>query len=273
MRINTLKSRLHSTFNILYSLPIFKTNTFSTMKKTFIMFTAFFIAASFNLSAQTIEEKKDRVIASYLIAFGVLPEQGEIDYWINTSYASQPLSALLGEHKKNITNNQTLQDRAIRNSYQDALGRVPAQSEIETWRPSKLTYSELIDRHVKFLKEYPAEFEKMINLTYKKEFKRDAQKQEIANWKSWGARTYVSIIQEHQKNKRAGMFAENKPSTKLISSKESGVQQSVPPKLAEEIKQAMAGVISTGGGNVISTGGGNVISTGGGNVISTGGGN
>jgi hypothetical protein len=251
------------------------------MKKTLILLTAFFLAASITVSAQATEEKKDRVIASYLIAFGVLPEQGEIDYWINTSYASQPLSALLGEHKKNIANNQTLQDRAIRNSYQDALGRVPAQSEIETWRPLKLSYADLMGRHMQFLKDYPAEFENVIKLTYRKEFNREAQATEVSNWRSWGVRAYFAIIQEHQKNRKAGMFAQsNQGANKVSQSEKSGIFVRISPKIASEIKTTGGSFVSTNSGTWISTNSGNIISTdgagfgaGGGKLIGQAGGN
>lgn len=221
------------------------------------------------VSAQTQEDKTDRIIASYLLAFGVLPEQGEIDYWMNSQAARQSVGHLYNEHKKSIQSNTTLRDRAIINSYQDALGKTPVQVEIDTWRPLHLSYVELVERHLKFLNDYPDEFRKMIKLTYRREFDREAKKQEVDDWASWGVRAYYSIIQEHQKNKKAGMFSE--PPKKIKKSKKSGVQVNVSPKTITEIQHAMAGVIATGGGNVIATGGGNVIATGGGNVIATGG--
>ena len=224
---------------------------------------------------QNTEDRKDRITASYLIAFGVLPEQGEIDYWIKDPLSNKTVSDLVTEHTKNIGNQQSLQDRAIKNSYQDAFGRAPLASEYATWRPIKVTYTELMARHMKFLQEYPSSFEEVIKLSYKKEFGRAPKPAELANWKSWGVRSYLNIVQEHQKNKKAGMFAKKQSSSaKLISSKESGVRFTPSARISLEIGSVpKSNVISTGGGNVISTGGGNVISTGGGNVISTGGGN
>lgn len=216
--------------------------------------------------AQSQDDRKDRIMASYLVAFGILPETGEINYWMGDPLSNKTVNDLVNEHKKNIANQQSLQDRAIRNSYQDVLGRAPRADEYKTWRPLKLTYTDLVSRHLQFLKDYPSAFEDVIRQTYKSEFGRYPSAQELANWKSWGVRSYVSIVREHQKNKKSGMFASNQPSTRVVSSKKSGVQVLLSNRISEEMNRIPnAGVIATGGGNVIATGGGNVISTGGGN--------
>ena len=244
------------------------------MKKLFFLLALTVVTAKATVMAQTNEDRKDRVIASYLLAFGELPKQAEIDYWTNDPLSLKTVNDLLNEHKKNIRNDVSLQDRAIKNSYQDAFGTMPDQGQYAYWRQKKNSYMDLMENHMRFFRDYPAEFEKMVRLTYKNEFKREAKQEEINNWKSWGIRSYLAIVQEHQKNKKAGMFAETKPASKKINtSKASGVQAEVSSKVAAEVKIAAANVIATGGGNVIATGGGNVISTGGGNVISTGGGN
>jgi hypothetical protein len=236
------------------------------MRKQFLLLVALLSLchASF---AQSLDERKDRIMASYLVAFGILPEQGEVNYWVTDPLSLKTVTDLVNKHKENIGSNQSLQDRAIRNSYQDALGRAPNADEYRTWRPLKLTYTELMSRHMEFLKNYPSAFEEVIRLTYKNEFNRNASAQEVTNWKSWGVRSYLAIAREHQKNKKAGMFASgSNTSSKIISNKQSGVQLQLSGKVSDELNRiASAGVISTGGGNVISTGGGNVISTGGGN--------
>lgn len=233
------------------------------MKK--ILVTALFILLFHLGFAQLQDERKDRIMASYLVAFGILPESAEINYWMTNPLSQKTVSDLVNEHTKNIANQRSLQDRAIRNSYQDVLGRAPYPNEYNTWRPLKLTYTALVSRHLQFLKDYPFAFDEVIRLTYKREFGRQPSAQELANWKGWGVRSYIAIVREHQKNKKSGMFASNNEA-KVISDKESGVQLRLSGAISNELNRiANAGVISTGGLNVISTGGGNVISTGGGN--------
>jgi hypothetical protein len=240
------------------------------MKKFSFLF-VLLVLNTFILMAQSTEDRKDRITASYLLAFGELPNQSEIDYWIKDPLSLKTVTDLLNEHKKNILNASYLQDRAIKNSYQDAFGTAPNQNQYAYWRQMKYSYMDLMESHMRFFREYPVEFEKMIRLTYRKEFNREAKQEEVNNWKSWGIRSYLAIVQEHKKKKKAGMFAGTNTTKKINTSKVSGVQVQLNTKVAEEVKIAAAKVIATGGGNVISTGGGNVISTGGGNVISTGG--
>lgn len=247
------------------------------MKKTLLLL-ASALVLQLSFAQSTKEERRERITASYLMAFGILPEQSEMDYWINDPLAYKTVADLVAEHKKNISRQQDLQDRAIRISYFDAFGRAPRTDEYVTWRPLKLTYTDLMARHMQYLKEYPSEFEAVIKRTYVNEFSRKPSAQELANWKSWGIRSYLEIAREHQKNKRAGLFAPSKSGTtaagKVLSNKQSGIEFTPSSKILNEIRiDPNARCISTGGGNVISTGGGNVISTGGGNVISTGGGN
>lgn len=236
------------------------------MKKLLFIALALFTLAP----AMAQEERKDRIISSYLYAFGNLPAQSEIDYWMTDALSSKNVSELINAHKNNIKNNQSLADRAIRHSYLDAMGREPRSDEYNYWRGQKLPYSVLMDNHVNWLRSNPAEFSTVIKRSYQTVFNRQPQNIELNNWKNAGARSFISLVQTHQKNVRAGMFAPaNATSQKLISDPKSGVNF----KPSDAVKNEMGKFIATNGGTVISTGGGNVISTGGGNVISTGGGN
>jgi hypothetical protein len=152
------------------------------MKKTLLLFVAFLGVLQFT-HAQN-EERRDRVMSSYLVAFGILPQDNETNYWLNDPVSAKTVTDLVNEHKKNIANNQSLADRAILNSYQDAFGRAPRTDEYVTWRPLRLSYIELMERHMKYLRDYPLEFEEVIKRSYSKQFNRPAQSQEMKNWKS-----------------------------------------------------------------------------------------
>lgn len=220
--------------------------------------------------AQTSQERKERIQASYLIAFGVLPQQSELDYWMSDPLSLKTGNDLVEKHRSNIAGNIQLKYKAINNSYLDAIGRYPSPDDVNHWKKGNETYAELMTKHVQWLAGNPSEFEKTINLSYLREFNRNAQAAEIKSWKNAGARSYLNIVMEHRKNKAKGLFDEKKKAN--LSKAPAEIKLS--DNIAKEInKISAAKVISTGGGNVISTGGGNVISTGGGNVISTGGGN
>jgi hypothetical protein len=123
---------------------------------------------------------------------------------------------------------------------------------------------------MKFLKEYPAEFEKVIKLTYRREFNREAHSKEVSDWRSWGVRPYFAIIQEHQKNAKAGMFAQpNQAAKRINQSNQSGIQIQISLKVAGEVQSLASRVISNDGASVIANDGASIISKDGASFVAT----
>jgi hypothetical protein len=244
-------------------------------KKSFALLFAFFISiASF---AQ--QDRKDRIITSYLIAFGHPPQQSEIDYWMTDPLSNKSLSELIEKHRQNMSTNKTLKGLAIQNSYLSAMGKYPELSEKEYWMNNgNLIYAELYDKHVKFLSEYKDNWRATIILSYQQALNRTPEKVEIDYWMNQtNVRSMADLKAHHYKNSLAASKTKKPYSmsqmvlTSQIKKEVKAVITTIAPTTAGVISTGGLNVISTGGGNVISTGGGNVISTGGGNVISTGG--
>ena len=236
----------------------------------------FLALAAFTLlaGAQAQNPRKDRIIASYMVAFGRPPQTAEINYWLTDPLSNKTVGELVEKHRANMNNvDRSLRQAAVKQSYIDAFGRAPRQDEVDYWMGSVNTYAEMVQKHVEWFASRPDEWVKVIKASYQMIFKRDPKTDELAYWKGQPARTFFSLVVQHDE------FIRNNPQhapkntlagTSIIK-KENKV--TITPGIIAEIKLIGSGVISTGGGNVISTGGGNVISTGGGNVISTGGGN
>lgn len=219
--------------------------------------------------------RTERIIASYMIAFGRPPQAAETQYWLTDPLSNKTVNDLVEKHRENMNKvDRSLRLTAVKQSYIDAFGRAPRQDEINYWMGSVNTYAEMRKKHVEWFAARPDEWVKVIQASYQTAFKRAPKADELAYWKGQPARSFWDLVVQHDE------FIRNNPhlgpksgsSGTTLVKRENKV--TITPSLLNEIRlSGGAGVISTGGGNVISTGGGNVISTGGGNVISTGGGN
>ena len=52
------------------------------------------------------QDRKDRIIASYMIAFGQEPQQSEINYWMTGALSNQSVTKLVEKHRQNMKNNK-----------------------------------------------------------------------------------------------------------------------------------------------------------------------
>ena len=221
------------------------------------------------------QTRTDRIVASYMIAFGRPPQTAEIAYWLTDPLSLKPVNDLVEKHRNNMNKvDRSLRLSAVKQSYIDAFGRAPRQDEIDYWMGSVNTYAEMRAKHVEWFAARPDEWAKVIQASYQTAFKRAPKADELAYWKGQPARSFWDLVVQHDEFIRNNphLGPKNGTAGATLVRKENKV--TIAPSLLSEIRlSGGAGVISTGGGNVISTGGGNVISTGGGNVISTGGGN
>lgn len=230
------------------------------------------------------QEKKQRIITSYILAYGMAAQQREIDYWM--SQGDYTVGQLVESHRAYLASNATYHTFAVQKAYLDVFGRFPDQGEQAYWMGTRHTYTEMVQKHVEFLAARPSEYEKVIIASYKQAFKRSPDARELSYWKGQPTRSYLNLLIKHDEYMAQNPQAFPKRKPVVTASNSNMVSQKVFKEAlavqgtkaltaagATIISRDAAGVISTGGGNVISTGGGNVISTGGGNVISTGGGN
>lgn len=220
------------------------------------------------------QSRTERIIASYMIAFGRPPQAAETSYWLTDPLSNKTVKDLVEKHRDNMNKvDRSLRLSAVKQSYIDAFGREPRQDEIDYWMGSINTYAEMRQKHVEWFASRPEEWVKVIQASYQFAFKRAPKTDELAYWKGQPARAFWALVVQHDEFIRNNPQLGPKSGTtgSLLVKRENKV--TISPSILQEIRLNGAGVISTGGGNVISTGGGNVISTGGGNVISTGGGN
>lgn len=222
--------------------------------------------------AAVIQEKTERIQASYLLAFGRKANQSEVNYWL--SQPGKTVAEYLANHRQFAVSDKGTMKSLITKSYQDILGRVPTQAELNYWMSGNQLYVDLTKNHIRWLSDNPAEYENVIKRSYEKMFGRQPETAEINYWKSQGVLSYVVLLSCHEEWKRTnGQTAKKISGSSSISTNGLSLQTiPVSDKVANEVKLA-TGLTNggNGGGNVIAAGGGNVIAAGGGNVVAAGG--
>lgn len=227
------------------------------------------LALCFTLFSFGQQDRKDRITTSYLIAFGVEPEQREMDYWLTDPLSNKTIKDLVNKHKENMKNDKSLKVKAISNSYLNAFGKYAEPREIDYWKNLAEVYSyvELYEKHKSFFLSYRDEWRKVIRLSYLQGMNREPQQREIDYWLNQkNIISFVDLKAEHFKNRA------NEPAWNRIDNSKAWkvVPMNLTPVIKQEVKTAIAN-FTPQAANVIATGGLNCISTGGLNVIATGG--
>ena len=198
------------------------------------------------------QNRTDRIIASYMIAFGRPPQQAETSYWLTDPLSNKTVNDLVEKHRENMNKvDRNLRLSAVKQSYIDAFGRAPQPDEINYWMGSVNTYAEMRKKHVEWFSSRNEEWVKVINASYQMAFKRAPKAEELAYWKGQPARAFWELVVQHDE------FIKNNPQLgpktgtagATLVKKENKV--AISTSILNEIRLSGAGVISTGGGNVL----------------------
>lgn len=239
------------------------------------LFTAIAIFPLRSTAQISQQEKKERIQASYMLAFGRAPQQGELNHWM--SQIDQTIPQLLSNHRQYAAAEKSFKRALVIKSYNDALGRNPNEDEIRYWTSGNDVYVDLTNKHVQWLAANTGEYEKVIKRSYQFALNRQPDASELNYWKGQGTLSYIVLVGCHEQWKRTnGQTAKKTGGSSSLSSSAAVQTVNLSSKIASEAKSAAGinvggNVISAGGGNVVSAGGLNVIAVGGGNVISVGG--
>ena len=251
--------------------------------------------------AQSDVERRDRALASYLIAFGRIPAEAELAHWAGRREKDWTVPALVESHRAFLQSNATERTAVIVRSYQMAMGRNPEQREVNDHLGRNRTYAELMTDHVEWMKSGAPwlqlqgdALKAMVDRSYKAagftwyatplgQFRRsDKDKQagvlyddgDIDYWKNEVKSknlTYGQLVLNHLRYK-ADFCRKSIPQPvfrlgTMARSQASGIGGAL------DLFGRSAKVVAMGGANVIAVGGGNVVAMGGANVVAMGGAN
>ena len=151
--------------------------------------------------------QEERIAASFVLAFGRTPSTAEIERWAKDG--ALPLADLMARHRRQLQSDPAAARAVAVKAGQDAFGRTPNETDLGSLSGGA-TYVELMQRHLRWLAERPAEYEQVMNRAYQLLLQRDAYPVEIDYWKRQPALSFtllVGCIDDWARRNRPGLMA------------------------------------------------------------------
>lgn len=257
-----------------------------------VLFTASAGTAVTATPAMAQVHKAEKIVASYIVAFGRTPAQGELNWWMGQPEKS--VDGYVAGHRSFMANQSHSERReTIKRSYQFAMNRQPSQAEI-SWHEQHYptsSYAERVAAHTRYIDQDRGTKRSVIIASYRTAMGRSPSEGEINYWMQFSGQNFSTLVaRHHQWMRENGISRGVRPNASLSSAVRSEIRRvsgggalttiggevawggGPSSAVARERLQFGGRIISTGGGNIISTGGGNIIATGGGNLIGHAGG-
>lgn len=218
---------------------------------------------------------RDRIQASYLIAFGRKATEDEIKFW--AQHSPKSVEYLVGRHNEYLSQNPGVKRDAVRLSYLHAFGTEPEEGHYRHWVPGSDNYTGLMTKHLQWLRGNAAEYEAVLKRSYDRVLRRGPDKAELDWWKKQGTFSFILLAAAHEdwasKNGVKAPTVTGKPTLKVTSSFLSTV--TVQPEVAKEAARLIGNdagsLIGNDAGSLVAAGAGNMVAAGGGNMVAAGG--
>ena len=159
------------------------------MKTTKIAFLLGILLCSFSISL--FAQQDQRIRAAYMLAYGRSATGAEVTYWLGRGNLT--IAQLVAFHRDYLKLDSANHIKVIEQSYLDALGRYPSDGEKKYYMQYNQTYTEIMENHIKFLKQNPAEYDKVINNSYG----QVARPKEMNFWRGKEVHPYYLIMAYH----------------------------------------------------------------------------
>jgi hypothetical protein len=214
-------------------------------------------------------EQEERIAASFVLALGRTPTAGEIERWAKQE--PQPLADLIARHRRQLQDDAAAQRAVVVKASQDAFGRAPGEDDIKSLSGGG-TYADLMQRHIRWLAEHPAEYEQVVHRAYRLLLQRDAYSVEIDYWKRQPALSFVLLvgcIENWALRNRPGLTATTGIATVSVNSGYLATVRLSPSVAAEA--RAATGLVPSGDAALASAAGRNLVAPGADQVASVGG--
>jgi hypothetical protein len=213
--------------------------------------------------------QEERIAASFVLALGRTPAAVEIQRWAKQEPLS--LAGLVARHRRQLQTDSAAERAVIVKASQDAFGRSPGEGHIESLSGSG-TYTDLMQRHLRWLAEHPAEYEQVVHRAYRLLLQRDAYSLEIDYWKRQPALSFallVGCIEDWARRNRPGLTATTGVAAVSVNSEYLATVR-LSPAVAAEARVA-AGLVPAGDAALASAAGRNLVAPGADQVASVGG--
>jgi len=233
------------------------------------LFVASVLASPSATSLAQSAEQQEPIAASFVLALGRTPTSIELERWEKQGPLS--LADLLARHRRQLQDNVADQRAVIVKAGLDAIGLAPGEDDITSGSGGG-TYTDLMQRHLQWLAEHPAEYEQVVHRAYRLLLQRDAYSLEVDYWKRQPALSFallVGCIEDWARRNRPGLTATTGVASVSVNSEHLATVR-LSPAVAAEARVA-AGLVSAGDAALASAAGRHLVAPGGDHVASVGG--
>ena len=234
----------------------------------FLLVASVLASSSVTALAQSVEQQ-ERIAASFVLALGRTPTFVEIEQWAKQGPLS--LADLLARHRRQLEGDAADQRAVIVKAGQDAFGLAPGEEDIKSLSGGA-TYTDLLQRQLRWLAEHPPEYEQVVRRAYRAVLQRDAYSLEIDYWKGQPVLSFallVGCIEDWARRNRPGLTATTGVAAVSVNSPYLATVR-LSPAVAAEARVA-AGLVPAGDPALASAAGRTLVAPGADRVASVGG--
>jgi hypothetical protein len=162
--------------------------------------------------------QQERIAASFVLALGRRPTAVEIERWAQQEALS--LADLVTRHRRHLQGDSASEQAVILKASHDAFGRGSGGDDEKTLSGGA-TYIDLMQRHLRWLAEHPADYEQVVRRAYRWLLQRDAYSIEIDYWKRQPTLSYallVGCIEDWARRNQPGLMATTGVATVSVNS-------------------------------------------------------
>lgn len=214
-------------------------------------------------------EQQERIATSFVLALGRTPTALETEPW--TKQEPFSLADLVARHRRQLQGDAATARAVIVKAGQDAFGLSPSEDRIKSLSGGD-TYAELMQRHLRWLAEHPADYDQVVHRAYRLLLRRDAYSTEIDYWKRQPALSFallVGCIEDWARRNRPGLTATTGVASVCVNSEYLATVRLSPAVAAEA--RAAAGLVPAGDAALAAAAGRNLVAPGADQVVSVGG--
>lgn len=212
--------------------------------------------------------QEERIAASFVLSLGRTATPAEISQW--TTQDPRSARELIARHRRQIEADPAAQRAVIAKARHDAVG--PGSRGNPEQVGSGVIYTELVQRHLQWLAQHPAEYEQVMHRAYRLLLERDAYSVEIDYWRRQPALSFallVGCIEDWARRSQPGLTATTGTAAVSINSAYLATVRLSPGVAAEA--RAAAGLVPAGDSNLAVAAGRVVVAPGADGIVSVGG--
>lgn len=162
--------------------------------------------------------QQERIAASFVLALGRTPTPVEVERW--TALQALSVADLVARHRRELQGDAAAAQAVTMKASHDALGRAPGGDDVKSL-PGGAMYVDLMQRHLRWLAEHPADYEQVVHRAYRLLLQRDAYSIELDYWKRQPALSYallVGCIEDWARRNQPGLMATTGVATVSVNS-------------------------------------------------------